>query len=85
MKYIKTCDIFNVEDMNTNIEFFTYCTRIARELEILDTFGVDENSFYPKINLYGKKSSMVLYYFKTMFKTKNKIDGFVRLIDIILT
>ena len=72
MKYIKTCDIFNVEDMNTNIEFFTYCTRIARELEILDAFGVDKKSFYPKIYLCGKKSSMVLYYYKTMFKTKKQ-------------
>ena len=84
MKYIKTCDIFNIDDKNINIEYFKYCARAAKKCGVFDTFGVDDKGF-PKINLRGRKSSMVRYYFKTIFKSSDKQDGVKRLVDIILT
>lgn len=84
MKGIITCDIFDINDKNINIEYFKYCVRVAKKCGVFDTFGVDDKGF-SKINLRGRKFSMVRYYFKTIFKTSNKVDGIKRLIDIILT
>ena len=84
MKYIKTYDIFNIDDKNINIEYFKYCARVAKKCGVFDTFGVDDKGF-PKINLRGRKSSMVRYYFKTIFKSSYKLDGVKRLVYIIST
>ena len=65
-------------------KYFKYCARTAKKCGVFDTFGVDDKGF-PKINLRGRKSSMVRYYFKTIFKSSNKLDGIKRLVDIILT
>ena len=83
-KGIITYDVFNIDDKNINIEYFKYCARAAKKCGVFDTFGVDDKGF-PKINLRGRKSSMVRYYFKTIFKSSNKLNGIKRLIDIILT
>ena len=84
MKGIITCDVFNINDKNINIEYFKYCARMAKKYGVFDTFGVDDKGF-PKINLRGRKISMVRYYFKTIFKSSNKVNGVKRLIDIIFT
>ena len=83
-KGIITYDVFDIDDKNINIEYFKYCARAAKKCGVFDTFGVDDKGF-PKINLRGRKFSMVQYYFKTIFKSSNKLDGIKRLVDIILT
>ena len=84
LRVLLVYDVFNIDDKNINIEYFKYCARVAKKCGVFDTFGVDDKGFL-KINLRGRKCSMVRYYFKTIFKSLNKLDGIKRLVDIILT
>lgn len=85
MKYIKTCDIFDIKDERMNTKCYTDCCRIAKELGVFDTLGICTKTYMPKINLAGRKDKVVRYYIRTLLKTDHKIDGIKRVIDIILT
>lgn len=84
MIYINTQDIFDIKNEKINVKVFNDCARLSKELNIFDSFGVNDKGF-PVINLRGSKNKIALYYLKTMLKTTDKIGGLKRVLNILAT
>lgn len=79
--YIRTKDVFNIYDANFNQKCLNYCYEKALKYGIL--CGKTYNKKHWVLELAGPKHQVVKYYFVTMLKTTNKINGIKRLISVI--
>lgn len=82
--YIRTSDVFNIENKIVNQRYSKYCYEKAIKLGIQCKKHMNEQHFMA-LELSGSKCQLVKYYLITMFKTSNKLDGVKRLISIITT
>ena len=82
--YIRTRDIFNIENENVNQRYLKYCYEKAIKFGIQCKKHMNEQHFMV-LELSGSKYQLAKYYLVTMLKTSNKLDGVKRLISILTT
>lgn len=81
--YIRTFDIFNIEDEKKRMEYFDFCRESALKSGLICLCHID--GMNTTLFMEGSKQQFVRYYSISLLKTKRKIDGIKRLMSIIFT
>ena len=81
--YIRTSDIFNLEDAKKRMAYFNFCHEKALMCGLTCKCHIDGKN--TMLFMEGSKSQYIKYYLATLLKTKDKTDGIKRLISIIFT
>ena len=79
--YIKTSDIFDIEDAKKRMAYFDFCLEKALKCGLTCISHIDGTS--TMLFMIGSKKCYIKYYLVTMFKTEHKLNGIKRLIEII--
>ena len=81
--YIKTSDIFNIEDAKKRTAYFNFCREKALKCGLICDYHIEGKN--TTLFMEGSKLQYIKYYLATLLKTKYKTDGIKRLISIIFT
>lgn len=81
--YIRTSDIFNIEDEKKRMRYFDLCRKRALKSGLICQCHIE--GMNTTLFMEGNKQQFVKYYSASLLKTKRKIDGIKRLILIIFT
>ena len=81
--YIKTSDIFNIEDAKKRTAYFNFCREKALKFGLICDYHIEGKN--TTLFMEGSKLQYIKYYLATLLKTKYKTDGIKRLISIIFT
>lgn len=81
--YIRTKDIFNIEDECKRKSYFDVCRNKALKCGLVCQCHID--GMNTTLFMVGPKSKFIKYYLSTLLKTSDKVSGIKRLIDIIFT
>lgn len=76
--YFHTYDIFNHKNKFENLEWFRFCRNKAliSGLDVKDI--INESNI--KLELHGTRFQFIKYYFRTLTKCENKLNGIIRFI-----
>lgn len=81
--YIRTSDIFDIEDAKKRMMYFNFCHEKALKYGLTCDYHIEGKN--TTLFMEGSKLQYIKYYLATLFKTKYKMDGIKRLISIIFT
>ena len=81
--YIRTSDIFNIEDAKKRMTYFNFCHEKALKCRITCKCHIDGKN--TTLFMEGSKLQYIKYYLATLLKTRYKTDCIKRLISIIFT
>lgn len=81
--YIRTFDVFNIEDEKKRMKYFDLCRKKALKCGLICQCHIE--GMNTTLFMEGSKQQFVKYYSASLLKTKHKIDGIKRLISIIFT
>ena len=81
--YIKTSDVFNIEDAKKRTAYFNFCREKALKCGLICDYHIEGKN--TTLFMEGSKLQYIKYYLATLLKTKYKTDGIKRLISIIFT
>ena len=81
--YIRTSDIFNIEDAKKRMMYFNFCHEKALKCGLTCKCHIEGKN--TTLFMEGSKLQYIKYYLATLLKTKYKTDGIKRLISIIFT
>ena len=79
--YIRTRDVFNIEDAKKRMAYFNFCHEKALKCGLTCKSHIDGTN--TMLFTIGSKGCYIKYYLVTMFKTEHKLNGIKRLIEII--
>lgn len=79
--YIRTFDLFNIEDNKKRMRCFDFCRKKALECGLICRCHLESTN--TKLFMRGSKWQFVKYYSTTLLKTERKIDGIKRLVSVI--
>lgn len=82
-KMIHTIDIFNNKTMAKGQKYLDFCLEKALQCGL--AYKCYTGSPFAKLELWGSKHAFVKYYFVTLLKCDNKMDGIKRLVSIMRT
>ena len=81
--YIRTSDIFNLEDAKKRMAYFNFCHEKALKCGLICKCHIEGTN--TTLFMEGDKLCYIKYYLATLTKTDYKMDGIKRLISIIFT
>ena len=81
--YIRTSDIFNIEDAKKRTAYFNFCREKALKCGLICDCHIKGEK--TTLFMEGSKLQYIKYYLATLLKTEYKTDGIKRLISIIFT
>ena len=81
--YIRTFDIFNIEDAKKRMIYFNFCHEKALKYGLICKCRIEGKN--TTLFMEGSKLQYIKYYLATLLKTEYKMDGIKRLISIIFT
>ena len=79
--YIRTSDIFNIEDAKKRMKYFNFCHEKALKCGLTCKCHIEGKN--TTLFMEGSKLQYIKYYLATLLNTKYKTDGIKRLISII--
>ena len=81
--YIRTSDIFNIEDAKKRMIYFNFCREKALKCGLICKCRIEGEK--TTLFMEGSKLQYIKYYLATLLKNEYKTDGIKRLISIIFT
>ena len=81
--YIRTFDVFNIEDAKKRMAYFNFCHEKALKCGLICKCHIEGTN--TTLFMEGDKLCYIKYYLATLTKTDYKMDGIKRLISIIFT
>ena len=81
--YIRTSDIFDIEDAKKRMAYFNFCHKKALECGLTCKCHIEGKN--TTLFMEGSKLQYIKYYLATLLKTRYKTDDIKRLVSIIFT
>ena len=81
--YIKTSDIFDIEDAKKRMAYFDFCLEKALKCGLTCKCHIEGTN--TTLFMEGDKLCYIKYYLATLLKNEYKMGGIKRLISIIFT
>ena len=81
--YIRTSDIFSIEDAKKRMKYFNFCRKKALKCGLICKCHIEGEK--TTLFMEGSKLQYIKYYLATLLKTRYKTDGIERLVSIIFT
>ena len=81
--YIRTSDIFDLEDAKKRMTYFNFCHEKALKCGLTCKCHIEGKN--TTLFMEGSKLQYIKYYLATLLKTEYKTDSIKRLISIIFT
>ena len=80
--YIKTSDIFNIEDAKKRTAYFNFCREKALKCGLICNYHIEGKN--TTLFMEGSKLQYIKYYLATLLANEYKTDGIKRLIKCLI-